>query len=83
MEAGENLRLNVRLGSLRDRAPSPIDHLNLVSGMCQVFTKAVEEGFISAEDDLLRPRFYLAKGLEDWLLETVKSWMADRPNWVN
>jgi len=44
---------------------------------------SVEEGFISAEDDLLKPRFYLAKGLEDWLPETVKSWMAGRPNWVS
>jgi radical SAM superfamily enzyme YgiQ (UPF0313 family) len=44
---------------------------------------AVEEGFISAEDDLLKPRFYLAKGLEDWLPGTVKSWMAERPNWVS
>ena len=44
---------------------------------------AVEDGFISAEDDLLKPRFYLAKGLEDWLPETVKSWMAERPNWVS
>jgi len=44
---------------------------------------AVEDGFISAEDDLLKPRFYLAKNLEDWLPETVKSWVAERPNWVN
>ena len=44
---------------------------------------AVEEGFISAEDDLLKPRFYLAKGLEEWLPKTVKSWMATRPNWVS
>jgi radical SAM superfamily enzyme YgiQ (UPF0313 family) len=44
---------------------------------------AVEEGFISAEDDLLRPRFYLAKDLEEWMPERVKSWMAERPNWVS
>jgi radical SAM superfamily enzyme YgiQ (UPF0313 family) len=44
---------------------------------------AVEEGFISVKDDLLRPRFYLARGLEEWLPETVKSWMAKRPNWVS
>jgi len=44
---------------------------------------AVAEGFISADDDLLKPRFYLAKGLEEWLPETVKSWMAERPNWVS
>jgi radical SAM superfamily enzyme YgiQ (UPF0313 family) len=44
---------------------------------------AVEEGLIAAEDDLLQPRFYLARGLENWLPETVKSWMAKRPNWVS
>jgi radical SAM superfamily enzyme YgiQ (UPF0313 family) len=44
---------------------------------------AVEDGFISPEDDLLRPRFYLAKGLEEWLPETVTSWVAARPNWVS
>ncbi|MEJ2365229.1 MAG: cobalamin-dependent protein [Deltaproteobacteria bacterium] len=44
---------------------------------------AVEEGFISAEDNLLKPRFYLARGLEKWLPETVESWMDARPNWVS
>ena len=44
---------------------------------------AVEEGFISPEDNLLKPRFYLARGLEEWLPETVKSWMNARPNWVS
>ena len=44
---------------------------------------AVKEGFISADDDLLKLRFYLAKGLEKWLPQTVKSWMAARPNWVS
>ena len=44
---------------------------------------AVAEDFISADDDLLKPRFYLAKGLEEWLPETVRSWMAERPNWVS
>ena len=44
---------------------------------------AVEEGFISPEDNLLKPRFYLARDLEEWLPETVKSWMDVRPNWVS
>jgi len=33
--------------------------------------RAVEEGMISGEDDLLRPRFYLARGLEPWIHERV------------
>lgn len=33
--------------------------------------RAVEEGMISSEDDLLFPRFYLAHGLEPWIYERV------------
>lgn len=33
--------------------------------------RAVEEGVISAADDLLVPRFYLAAGLEPWISERV------------
>jgi radical SAM superfamily enzyme YgiQ (UPF0313 family) len=40
---------------------------------------AREEGVIWEEDDLLFPRFYLARGLEEWLDRTTIEWMADRP----
>ncbi len=43
---------------------------------------AVDEGVISSHDDLLFPRFYLARGLEDWLPKTLKSWMTTRPHWM-
>ena len=43
---------------------------------------AVEEGMISSQDDLFSPRFYLAKGLEDWLSKTLKKWTATRPHWM-
>jgi len=43
---------------------------------------AIKEGLIAADDNLLIPEFYIAKGLEDWLRETVKSWMETRPHWV-
>ena len=43
---------------------------------------AIAEGVVSEDDDLLKPRFYLARGLEEWLPETVKSWLAKKPNWV-
>jgi radical SAM superfamily enzyme YgiQ (UPF0313 family) len=32
---------------------------------------AVEQGVISADDDLLRPRFYMKPGLEDWIRDQV------------
>jgi radical SAM superfamily enzyme YgiQ (UPF0313 family) len=43
---------------------------------------AVKQGLINADDNLLRPTFYLPKGLESWLRETVKAWMENRPHWV-
>lgn len=44
--------------------------------------KALEEGMIASDDPLLFPRFYLAKGLGDWVPETLKKWAATRPHWV-
>jgi radical SAM superfamily enzyme YgiQ (UPF0313 family) len=43
--------------------------------------KAVDEGRVSPDDDLLYPRFYLAEGLENWLHETVRVWIDKRPHW--
>lgn len=43
---------------------------------------AVDEGVISPHDDLLFPRFYLARGLEDWLPKTLKNWTTPRPHWM-
>ncbi len=40
---------------------------------------AREEGMIAEGDDLLFPRFYLARGLEEWLGPMVRKWMIDRP----
>jgi len=44
--------------------------------------KATEEGMIASHDPLLFPRFYLAKGLKDWVPEILKKWAATRPHWV-
>jgi len=43
---------------------------------------AEQEGLISSEEDLLAPRFYLAKDLEDWLYETVRTHISAHPNWT-
>ncbi|MDY6990092.1 MAG: radical SAM protein [Thermodesulfobacteriota bacterium] len=42
---------------------------------------ARSQGVITGEDDLLFPKFYLARGLEDWLREMVDQWTAARPHW--
>ncbi len=43
---------------------------------------AIKEGLVTADDNLLIPKFFIAKGLEGWLRETVKVWMETRPHWV-
>lgn len=43
---------------------------------------AVQEGVIASEAELIFPRFYIAENLKDRLIETVSSWMKDRPNWL-
>jgi len=48
----------------------------------QLTKVATEEGMIQRNDDLLFPRFYMVSGLEDWLRETVNTWMRERPNWL-
>ena len=43
---------------------------------------AIKEGLVEPDEDLLSPKFYIAKGLEGWLAETANNWMECRPNWV-
>ena len=43
--------------------------------------RAVAEGLLEPRDDLLRPRFYIAPEMEEWLRETVADWCARRPGW--
>ena len=44
--------------------------------------KAIEEGMIASHDELLFPRFYLARDLENWLPGTLKNWAMTRPHWM-
>ena len=43
---------------------------------------AVQDGLIEADDDLLFPKFYMVKGLEGWLRETVAKKVKEHRNWV-
>jgi radical SAM superfamily enzyme YgiQ (UPF0313 family) len=43
---------------------------------------ALTEGVVSADEDLLLPRFYLMPELRDWLPERVAAYKASRP-WVS
>ncbi|MBN1568803.1 MAG: radical SAM protein [Acidobacteria bacterium] len=64
-----------------------LDSLRLSLGIriypgTEIARLAMEEGLISSEQDLLYPRFYLARGLEDWLYDTVARRVAGRPNCI-
>jgi radical SAM superfamily enzyme YgiQ (UPF0313 family) len=43
---------------------------------------ARKEGLISADDDMLLPRFYVEPGLEGWAREATLSFAEKRPNWL-
>ncbi len=43
---------------------------------------AVEEGLIAPDDDLLFPRFYMARGLEDWLRRTLEERIKENSAWM-
>jgi radical SAM superfamily enzyme YgiQ (UPF0313 family) len=65
----------------------PVDVMKITAGIriypyTALARKALSEGVISPDDDLLFPRFYMVTELEDWLSEIVRDWMAERPHWV-
>jgi len=49
--------------------------------LTQLAAIAERDGMISPGDDLLRPRFYVEKGLENWLKDTANQWLSARPHW--
>ena len=65
----------------------PLDALNLTIGI-RIYPRtplagiAVEEGVISASDNLLTPRFYLRPDLASWLPDYIETWAKDRPHCV-
>lgn len=42
---------------------------------------ALSEGVIAPHQNLLFPAFYLARGLQPWLSETINHWLDQRPHW--
>ena len=64
----------------------PLDFLKLTAGIriypdTELARIAIFEGVIAADNDLLLPQFYLAKGLEGWLQDEIARWTATRSNW--
>ncbi len=84
--AGRAKRANTVLESLAFADSFPLDFLKLTAGI-RIYPDtglariAVSDGVIAADDDLLLPRFYLARGLNGWLQDEIARWTATRPNW--
>lgn len=43
---------------------------------------ALAEGVVAPEDNLLRPRFYLAPAVKEWIWEYLAGVTARHPNWI-
>jgi radical SAM superfamily enzyme YgiQ (UPF0313 family) len=43
---------------------------------------ARKEGIIAPDDNLLLPKFYLTRGLEEWLPGKIEEYAHNRPNWI-
>jgi radical SAM superfamily enzyme YgiQ (UPF0313 family) len=43
---------------------------------------ALQEGLISSEQDILFPRFYITREIEDWLNRTAEAHVSSKPNWT-
>ena len=46
-----------------------------------VAAKALEEGLISDEAELIKPTFYIAEPLKDWIVDYLKEESAQNPRW--
>jgi radical SAM superfamily enzyme YgiQ (UPF0313 family) len=73
--------------SLKFADTLPLEAVKITAGIriypeTSLARTALEEGVITEKTNLLMPTFYLARGLEDWLLPTVQQWVAERPNWM-
>ncbi len=83
-EPGENREtVDQKLSLLRQVEPS-FAVLRLGSRVLPntaVAKKAVEEGIVESESDLMRPVFYISEEVRDWLPDRLKEEAASRPRW--
>jgi hypothetical protein len=42
---------------------------------------AIKEGIINSENDLIRPSFYIAEPVKDWIIERLKAEVEVNPRW--
>ena len=49
--------------------------------MIERIEAALNEGLIACESDLIRPVFYLANEVKDWIADRLKEEVATNPRW--
>lgn len=49
---------------------------------CELTRLAQREGIITAATDLLKPQFYLATGVREWIWDYLESVLARQPRWT-
>jgi radical SAM superfamily enzyme YgiQ (UPF0313 family) len=64
-----------------------LDSLKLSIGIriypnTEVARTAMDEGLIASERDLLYPKFYVVRDLEEWMYETVARHISAKPHWI-
>ena len=42
---------------------------------------AIKEGIIESENDLIRPSFYIAEPVRDWIVDRLKAEAEANPRW--
>ena len=42
---------------------------------------ALDEGLIESQSELIKPTFYIAEGVRDWLGDRLREEVAKRPRW--
>ena len=57
-------------------------HKTKVLNLIDLVQTAAKEGLIAPDENLLFPKFYIKKDLEDWLRKTIGVWRKDRPHWL-
>jgi hypothetical protein len=87
MLGGPGETLNSAEESLRFADSLNLDCVKITMGIriypdTALARQAMEDGIVSADDDLLFPRFYMVPGLGEPLRQLVERWMSQRPNWL-
>jgi hypothetical protein len=47
----------------------------------EVASIALKEGLIADESELIKPTFYVAEGVRDWIVDYLKEQAAQNPRW--